>query len=209
MKALHPLQIKLLDLLRQVPEDGFSLSQLRDEIGASSKGQVAHHISQLEQKGLIKRNPDNPSDFIVFGSEESEENFTFLPLLALAACGAGIDNEQYVIERIPVKSTLIPSRIKNTFLVKAEGDSMEPRIHSGDIVAVERLNPNFSEPIGKIVVCEDSRGVKIKQYQRVDNGPIILYSLNHRKHEPIIIHDEEDFVVHGIVRGVLFSKSQF
>lgn len=211
MKVLHPLQIKLLELLRQTPEDGFSLGQLRDEIGASSKSQVVHHIAQLEQKGLVKRNPDNPSDFIVFGTEESEESFTFLPLVALAACGAGIDNSQYVIERIPVKSTLIPSKISKTFLVKAEGNSMEPRIHSGDIIAVEKFYMGSPEPLGKVVVCEDRNGVKIKQYTRSNNGQIMLISFNKdEKYKPYLIdiNDEDDFTVHGIVRSVLFSKSK-
>lgn len=212
MKVLHPFQIMLLELLRQVPEDGFSLGQLRDEIGASSKSQVVHHIAQLEQKGLIKRNPDNPSDFIVFGAEESEESFTFLPLLALAACGSGIDNTQHVIERIPVKSSLIPSKISNTFLVKADGHSMEPRIHSGDIVAVEKFRIGSPEPIGKVVVCEDGQGVKIKQYTRANNGQIMLISFNKdEKYKPhlIDIDDEDSFTVHGIVRSILFSKSKF
>lgn len=204
MKPLHNFQARLLEVLREMHEtDGYSLEQLRRAIGASSKSQVVHHIYQLERKGLLKRDPDNPNNFIVFGENEAEHSFFFLPLLALASCGGrGIDNAQHVIERIPVSSTLIPGRVSDSYLVQASGDSMEPRIYHGDILIVEKISNNL-DPVGKIVLCEEDGEAKIKQYTKCGNN-IVLASLN-REYPPHVITPSK-FHLHGIIRGVLFSK---
>lgn len=201
---IHPIQIKILKRLGTLgSEESFSLSELANEVGASSKSHVAHHIKQLEKKGLLKRNPDNLGRFIVFGEEEAGAQFTFLPLLGLAACGTGVDNEHYIIERLPIRSTFIPGRVDNFFLVKAEGDSMSPRIYAGDNVLVESFRLGMSMPIDQIVVCEDSDGVKIKKLTE-SNEAYVLVSLN-GDYPPKVVSKKE-LKVHGIVRGVTFSK---
>ncbi len=154
MKPIHPLQEKLLEALRNIGEEGYTYIGLRDAIGASSTSQVTHHLDQLLQRGLIKRDPDNSANFVII--EDAEQEFSFLPLLALASCGSGNDNDQQVIERIPVRSHLIPTKIENSFLVRAEGDSMEPRIHNQDIILVEKFIEGRHNPINKIVVCEEN-----------------------------------------------------
>lgn len=208
VKPLHRLQVGLLETLRRVPDDeGYSLEQMRVAIGASSKSQVAHHLQQLEKRGLVKRNADNPSHFDVFGEEETEDEFVFLKLLALASCGKGIDNDQHVIERIPVRSSFIPTHTKDSFLVRAEGDSMDPRIRNKDIVLVERYIEGRHSPNGKVVVCEEKHECKIKKYGKSEAG-IFLYSLNpdQETYPPHRVTDPDDFQIHGIVRGVLFSS---
>ncbi|HVW66249.1 MAG TPA: S24 family peptidase [Candidatus Peribacteraceae bacterium] len=205
MKPLHRLQVKLLEVLRGIPDDeSYSLEQMRVAIDASSKSQVVHHLQQLEKRGLIKRDPDNSAHFIVFGEEHAEDEFAFLPLLALASCGKGIENEQHVIERIPVRSSFIPAHTKETYLIQAEGDSMAPRIKDKDIVLVEKYIQGRHSPNGKVVVCEEEHECKIKRYVE-SYGDIVLYSFN-EKYPPHVVKDPNNFQIHGIVRGVLFSS---
>ncbi len=204
MKPLHHLQAKLLEALRDVPEGGYSLEELRRAIGASYKSQVVHHMEQLEMKGLIKNDPDNPDNYIIFNEQEgSEEPFFFMPVLALASAGKGMDNSHHVIERIPVRSKMIPCKMDDAFLVQADGDSMEPRIHHKDFLVVERLKSD-REPLGQIVVCEEGHEVKVKQFTR-SGGSIVLVSLN-QKYDPYVVTNPDNFRIHGIVRSVLFSK---
>ncbi len=204
MKPLHRFQARLLEVLRVVPEGGFSLEQLREAIGASSKSQVVHHMRQLEGRGLLKKDPDNSEGFILFDLKTAEKPVVFLPLYALAACGKGRENSQHVIERLPVQAALIPGKVKNTYLVRAEGDSMEPRIHEGDIVVVEELQPS-SRPVGQIVVCEVDHEAKIKRYSEFGNA-VVLESLNKNYPAEIVDSKKTHFRLCGVVRGIIFSK---
>lgn len=54
-----------------------------------------------------------------------------VPLVGRIACGTPITAEQN-IERM----VCVPSRWHSTFTLTCEGDSMEPRIHDGDLVAI-------------------------------------------------------------------------
>ena len=206
MKPLHPIQEKLLQVLRDVPEGGYSLGQLKDAVDAKHKSQIVHHIEQLEKKGLLKQDPDNSEKFIVFASDKPEEKFFFLPLLALGACGKGLDNEQNVIERMPVRSSMIPGKVKETFLVQADGDSMKPRINHGDILVVEEFRSGMPEPQNKIVVCEVNFETKIKRYSK-SGDTVALESLNKEYAiEQFTPSKEKEFCIIGIVRGILFSQ---
>lgn len=201
MSKLHRLQEKLLAELRNT-EEGTTYRSLMRRVGASSTSQISHHLGQLEAKGLLKRNPDDPQDFVVI--DEAEDAFSFLPLRALASCGKGIDNEQFVIERIPVRSSFIPTKISDSFLVRVDGDSMEPRIKDKDIVLVEKYIHGRHNPNMKVVVCEEDHECKIKKYTE-SNGNVVLISCN-EKYSPHVVKKRSAFQIHGIVRGVLFSN---
>lgn len=56
-----------------------------------------------------------------------------VPLVGRIACGTPITAEQNV-ERM----VCVPSKWRSTFTLTCEGDSMEPRIHDGDLVAIRK-----------------------------------------------------------------------
>ena len=56
-----------------------------------------------------------------------------VPLVGRIACGTPITAEQNV-ERI----VCVPSKWRSTFTLTCKGDSMEPRIHDGDLVAIRK-----------------------------------------------------------------------
>lgn len=56
-----------------------------------------------------------------------------VPLVGRIACGTPITAEQNV-ERM----VCVPSRWRSTFTLTCKGDSMEPRIHDGDLVAIRK-----------------------------------------------------------------------
>jgi repressor LexA len=59
---IHPLQEQLLKLLAKNKTDQLTIRELQEELAISSTSVVAHHLKQLEKKGLLKRNPSNPRD---------------------------------------------------------------------------------------------------------------------------------------------------
>lgn len=56
-----------------------------------------------------------------------------VPLIGQIACGTPITAEQNV-ERM----VCVPSKWRSTFTLTCKGDSMEPRIHDGDLVAIRK-----------------------------------------------------------------------
>ena len=169
---------------------------MQEELNISSTSVVHHHIKELEKKGLLKKNPNNPNDYVVVMPEENET--IFLNLYGLAECGPnGIILDGNVEDKIPVSAKLLGISLKDAFLVKARGDSMIPKINDGDlVVAVKNNNPQNND----IVVCVNNGEALIKKISFRENK-IYLVSLN-----PVFEEFEannEFFAVEGIVKRVI------
>lgn len=198
-KKLHPTQKKLLQLLKETIQDPLTIRQLQDELDLSSTSVVAHHISQLEKKGYLKRNPNDPRDYQVL-SDSPEKLITYLNLYGLAQCGPdGSILEGDPQERIPIASQLVTFPVKEAFMVEAKGDSMEPKIHEGDLVIARKKSLADS---GKVVVCVNNGEAMIKKFQK-ENGEVILQSFN-SDYPPFIAG--EDFRIEGEVRSIIKNK---
>lgn len=99
-----------------------------------------------------------------------------------------IDFNEYLVQR--------PS---STFAVKVTGESMiEVGIYPNDILIVDRsLEPNH----GKIVVAVVDGELTVKRLHK-KNGHIILMPEN-KTFEPIIIKQENELVIWGVVTNVI------
>jgi repressor LexA len=82
-------------------------------------------------------------------------------------------------------------------MVRAHGDSMEPRILDGDLVLFEARS---EAPDGSVIACSDNGRAYIKRMVRAGKK-IMLYSLN-TKYEPFPA-DPETFRIEGIAQAVL------
>lgn len=196
MKKLHPTQKQLLSLLKTHADDPLTMRDLRDELGLSTHSLVLHHIRQLEKNGYIKRNPGNSRDYqIVLG--EPEKKVAYLNLYGLAQCGPkGRELDGNPIDRIPVASRLLAFPASEGFLVKATGDSMEPKIHEGDLVMVKKTSEIRD---GSVVVCVNNEEALIKKIRKIDKQ-VFLFSTNL---EFDSFAAAKDFRVIGEVRGVI------
>ena len=63
----------------------------------------------------------------------------WVPLVGRIACGTPITAEENVEQMV-----CVPSRWHSTFTLTCKGDSMEPRIHDGDLVAI-RSQPEVEQ----------------------------------------------------------------
>lgn len=82
-----------------------------------------------------------------------------------------------------------------TFYVRVEGDSMEPRIHSGELLVVDRM---VETKDGDIVVARLGQEFTVKRLHMEEDGNIWLLSEN-SSYEPIQITEGMDFEVWGRV----------
>lgn len=196
MKKLHPTQVKLLEIFKSNVDYSLTIREMQDILNLSSTSVVHHHILQLEKKGLLRRDNDNFTNYKIVSDDNSE--LTYLDLYGLVECGPnGRIVDSNPLDRIPVSNKMFNFDLSECFLVKANGDSMEPKIYNGDIVLAKRSN--FIES-GKIAICVNNEKALIKKVKQVDDE-IHLLSLNKRYSH--IVADRENFFVEGIVKSVL------
>lgn len=193
---LHKKQIKLIDLLTANQDDPLTIRALQEELGLSSPSLVHHHITQLEKKGFLKRNPSNPRDYQVL--LDPEHPVSYVNLYGMAKCGpAGTVLSGSPLDMVPIYSKLIHFPVDEAFMVKATGDSMEPKIHEGDIV-IARKQKTAEE--GQIIICSLDSSVMIKRFS--GKNDVILESLNN-KYYPIIVQNGQQFYIEGVMKGLI------
>jgi repressor LexA len=196
MSKLHPTQEKLMHLLEVTIDEPLTIRELQDRLGLSSPSLVQHHIQQLEKKGYLKRNPDNPQDYHLL--KNPERPVVYLNLYGLAQCGPnGSILDGAVIDRIPISTKLLSFPSSEAFLVRARGDSMKPLIREGDIVIARKTN---TADVGKLVVCVNNGEALIKRFYRADD--FVLLESENRKYNPLVA-SRDDFRIDGEVKSVI------
>ncbi len=201
MKNLHPTQEKLITILKKNIDDALTIQELTDNLGLSSKSVTYHHIEQLEKKGYLKRNPQNPKDYQLL--KEPDKLIVYINKYGLAHCGKGesmLDGDP--VERIPIASQLIKFPAKDAFIVEARGNSMEPEIESGDLIIAKKQKTAENN---EMVVCVSEGSPMIKKFYKDRNG-IKLISFNDKKHPVIEIKNKDDFHIEGIVKNIIHYK---
>lgn len=198
---LHPVQQKLLKLLKQNEFEPLTIRELQEELGVSSTSVVQHHIFQLEKKGYLRRNPSNPRDYQIL-ADEPDKQVTFLNLYGLVQCGPNgslLDGDP--IDRVPISTRILGFSSSEAFLVKSRGKSMLPKIHEGDLVIARKSTVADN---GNIVVCVNKGEALVKKLQIINfpNGQK-AYNLISLNQDFAPFPASEDFRIEGVVRGIL------
>lgn len=195
MKELHKTQEALLSVLKDNIHNPLTIAELKDHLNISSTSVVHHHLLQLEKKGYLKRNPHNSKDYVILTSPE--KSIVYINQYGMAQCGPyGSILDGNPIDRVPIASKLLKFSAEEAFIVEAKGNSMEPKIKSGDLIIAKKQSTADN---GDIVVCVNDSEALIKKYVRQNNN-VILYSLN-QIFDPFLA--KEDFRIEGIVKSVL------
>jgi len=146
----------------------------------------------------LKKNPSNSRDYIILDSPEA--NIVYIGNYGKAQCGyRGNLLEESPTNYIPIASSLLRFPAEKAFIVKAYGDSMEPKIFEGDIIIVKKQT---HAKHGDTIVCSYKEEVLIKRFFRQGNL-ISLISFNQEKYSPIIISDENELNISGIVKNII------
>lgn len=198
MAILHPLQQKIYDLIKKGHQDNLSLREIAAIIGEKNHQNVAHHIKQLEKKGFIRKDPQNPQLISVL--KDPVEDAVYLNVFGFAQCGPqGLLAADNVSDQIAISSKLFGMPYPNDFFcVRARGDSMEPEIFEKDLVIIKKQDEIENNSIAVVVHNEVPKIKKIIKTQ----DSIILFSLN-QNFLPEEVRSSDSFEIYGKVKHVI------
>ena len=167
-----------------------SILEIGKHFQLNSPATVHKHLSHLEQKGLLRKQP-NLSRAIEVVDEQTRE----YPILGNIAAGKPIE----VMNYLETTSLLPDARDKDIFVLRVKGSSMiEDHIQDGDYVIVERRE--VAKNGETVVALIDNDQATLKRFYR-ENGWVRLQPA-HPDMKPIIVR-EGDFAIQGVVIGVL------
>jgi repressor LexA len=191
-------QREILDYLQDfIQQHGYapSLEEIGRRFGLSSLATVHKHLTNLQEKGFIKRawNRSRSVEMIPTGSAGRSLD---LPLLGYVAAGVPIEAVA-TNETIAVPEDLVGRR--DTYVLRVRGNSMiDEQICDGDFVIVEdRKTAQNGETVVALLGGSD---VTLKKLYR-ENGRVRLQPANPAM-QPIFI-DPEQVQVQGVVVGVM------
>src|SRR5215813_8844018 len=198
MLPLTKRQREILDYLNEfIRQHGYapSLEEIGRRFGLSSLATVHKHLTNLQEKGFIKR-AWNRSRSVEMLPTRGGGRAVELPLLGYVAAGHPIEAVAGS-ETIAVPDALIGKR--DSYVLRVKGDSMiDEQIRDGDFVIVEdRKSADNGE---MVIALVDGQDVTLKKFYR-DNGKIRLQPANPAM-QPIMV-DPDAVQVQGVVIGVM------
>jgi len=198
MLPLTKRQREILDYLNDfIQQHGYapSLEEIGRRFGLSSLATVHKHLTNLQEKGFIKR-AWNRSRSVELVSSRVGGRAVELPLLGYVAAGRPIE-AVLNSETIAVPEEMVGKR--DTYVLRVKGDSMiDEQIRDGDFVIVEDRNyANSGETVIALVHGSD---VTLKKFYS-EHGHIRLQPANAAM-QPIILPPDQ-VQVQGVVIGVM------
>jgi repressor LexA len=197
-QPLTKRQREILDYLQEfIQQHGYapSLEEIGHRFSLSSLATVHKHLTNLEEKGFIRRSWNRSRSVELLSSRVGHRAIE-LPLLGFVAAGSPI-------EAVPSNETIaVPDDLvgrRETYVLRVRGDSMiDEHIRDGDFVVVEdRKTAENGEMVIALVGGSD---VTLKKFYR-DNGRIRLQPANPTM-QPIMV-DASNVQVQGVVVGVM------
>lgn len=202
MAKLSQRQQAILDFIsNQVKEKGYppSVREIGDAVGLASSSTVHGHLSRLEKKGFIRRDPTKPRAIELLKKDADPEydlETVRLPLLGKVTAGQPIT----AIENIE-DYYVLPKRIvgdeDRSFILRIQGDSMiNAGIIEGDYVIVRQQQSANNGDI--VVAMTEEEEATVKRFYKEDN--YIRLQPENDALEPIIL---SNVTILGKVIGLL------
>ncbi len=192
-------QKEILDFLaRHITRKGYAptIEEIGEHFGLSSLATVHKHLTNLQEKGLIKR-AWNRSRALELVPTEVKVRAVELPLLGRVAAGTPIEAIQST-ETVFVPEDMVGRR--ETYVLQVKGNSMiEEQIRDGDYVIVE--NRKAARDGEMVIALLEGQNVTLKKLYREGGGRVRLQPANAQM-KPIYV-DQDDLRIQGVVIGVL------
>lgn len=198
--ALTKKQRQILDYVEEfVESNGYSPSyeEIAEHFGYSSLATVHEHLSNLEQKGFLRKNYNKSRSLEVVRADVQGAIALELPLLGNVAAGLPI-------EAVPQDETIaVPHdmvRRGNNYVLRVKGDSMiEEQIRDGDYIIVNaRQTAENGEMVVALVAGESAT---VKKFYREPGNRIRLQPANPSMQAMYFAAHEVQ--IQGIVVGVI------
>jgi repressor LexA len=198
VRPLTKRQREILDFLNEFIENhGYapSLEEIGRRFGLSSLATVHKHLTNLQDKGFIKR-AWNRSRSVELVPTRVAGRSVELPLLGNVAAGTPIE-AIVSAETVAVPEDFVGKR--DTYALRVRGDSMiDEQIRNGDLVIIEdRKTADNGE---MVIALLQGTEVTLKKFYR-DNGRVKLQPAN-RSLQPLFV-DADQVQIQGVVVGVM------
>ncbi|MGP4059921.1 transcriptional repressor LexA [Halobacillus litoralis] len=192
MSKLSKRQQEILDFIKeQVLMKGYppSVREIGESVGLASSSTVHGHLSRLEKKGYIRRDPTKPRAIEVIELEEDHSiprsEASYAPVIGKVTAGSPITAVENIEEYVPLPDTLAGSD-DNTFVLIVQGESMiEAGILNGDMVIVRQQQTAQNGDI--VVAMTEDEEATVKRFFKEKNH--IRLQPENATMEPIILND--------------------
>lgn len=173
MEELTKRQNEILTYIKEfIVTHGYppTVREIGKAVGVSSPATIHTHLSNLENKGFIKKEgTKNRAIELLVKNEFANENpdIVEVPLLGKITAGSPIEAIERPDEYFSLPAYLIPNN-KEVFTLLVSGNSMiNAGIFDGDIVIVERKNVARNGEI--VVAMTDENEVTLKTFYKEYN----------------------------------------
>lgn len=178
-------------------EEGISASEFSRRMGLSPAYLASMRKSMPEEKveRLTKVFPQLSRDWLLYGEGEMYRKLDdasvgprkmhrhLVPLIPAHAQAGRF--ELYAEGYTEEDCLKIPSPIPGAeYGIQVRGDSMEPRIHNGTYLLLERINDRAFIPWGSPLVLSTENGTLVKLLYPSDKGPEFLEARSYNKDYP-------------------------
>lgn len=152
---------------KEVTAKGYppSVREIGDAVGLASSSTVHGHLSRLEKKGYIRRDPTKPRAIEILSldgdSSISKQEAVHVPIIGKVTAGQPISAFENIEEYFPVPSSMVGS--DDVFILNVIGESMiEAGIMDGDRVIVKQQRNADNGDI--IVAMTDDDEATVKRF---------------------------------------------
>ena len=202
--ALTKKQRQILDYVESFVEtNGYSPSyeEIAEHFRYSSLATVHEHLTNLEQKGFLRKNYNKSRSLEVVRADLHAPAIE-LPLMGIVAAGLPLEVTDGLQETVTVPHDMV--RRGNNYVLRVKGDSMiDEQIRDGDYIIV---NSRQTADNGEMVVALVSDGTvggsaTVKKFYREKDGQVRLQPANPTM-EPMYF-PADAVQIQGIVVGVI------
>jgi repressor LexA len=185
---LSSRQLAILDKIKkEIALKGYppSVREIGKSVGLASSSTVHNHLTILEEKGYIRRDPTKPRAIEVLdsSSEYSSRKIIHVPVVGQVTAGEPILAMENIEDSFPVPYEMVKS--DSVFMLKVHGESMiEAGILDADLILVRQQQTANN---GDIVVALLEDEATVKRFYKEDN--LIRLQPENQYMDPIYTHN--------------------
>lgn len=144
---------------------------------------------------------EKPANLAAEPQPDTSGSLPLVPISAVGGALSGTDDQwmEYDMERY-----VVPVFRRSDFLIRVEGDSMEPKYYRGDLVACKKVPLNdIWFQWGKVYVIDTRQGALIKYIQPGEDDEHITLVSENSHYKPFQLHKSElngIALVNGLIR---------
>jgi len=178
-------QLEIYEFIKnQVNAKGYppSVREICEAVNLSSTSTVHGHLTRLEKKGLIRRDPTKPRAIELLQEHHNKKEMVDIPIIGKVTAGIPILAQESIEDYLTIPLDFVNST-NELFILKVQGDSMiEAGIHDNDLAIIEKTSVAAN---GDIIVALIENEATIKRFFK-ENGHVRLQPENSTM-EPIIV----------------------